>query len=73
LFRTGAKPKSAKSRVEIIRTEAGWHLSIKARNGQTLVWSEIYKRKRDALNCLSVLRKVIGEKPDIIDQRPDGL
>lgn len=43
------------SRIEIARTDDGWHARVRASNGRIVWWTETYTRRRGALNAVRIL------------------
>jgi len=41
---------------DVIRTKAGWHARLIARNGKIIAWTEKYRTRRACLNAIRVAR-----------------
>lgn len=51
--RTGAMPT-----YEIVRTDAGWHTRFRAINGRIVWTTEVYTRRRAALNAIRSINAI---------------
>lgn len=45
-----------KPRWEIVRTDAGWHARYVTSNGKTIVSSEVYTRRENAVRAMWIVR-----------------
>ena len=46
--------------VEIVRTDSGWHSRIRAANGRIVWVTEVYTRRRAAVNAVIVVGEALG-------------
>lgn len=60
---------------EIVHTSAGWHIRLRADNGEPIVTSEVYENADRANNALRLVRRSIAVfsalQPDIVDERQE--
>lgn len=49
-----------RARFEIVRTDAGWHARIVAANGNVILSSEVYARRRGALGAVASALQAAG-------------
>ena len=55
---------------EIVRTTAGWHARIRATNGNIIMSSEVYTRRRGAMGAIAVALEAAGcavNRPPSVD------
>jgi uncharacterized protein YegP (UPF0339 family) len=58
---------------EVVRTDAGWHLRMKAGNGEIILSTETYNERRDAVHALNlVTASVIADQYEFLNT-PAGL
>ena len=58
---------------EIVRTDAGWHVRIKSRNGKIIAWTETYCSKENALKARMTLWRIItaGGQRNVDERKRD--